>query len=66
MVEFSDRTDLDRGAFLAHLRGARLPRAPRFETALIWIFSLMMLGLQVASMAPTTHRLLAWIGGVWK
>lgn len=63
MVELGDRTDLDRGTFLAHLHGARLPRVPLFETVAIWIFCLAMLGLQVASMAPTIQRL---CGGIWK
>lgn len=34
MIDFEDRTDSDRGAFLMRLRGGRLPSAPRFEVVI--------------------------------
>jgi hypothetical protein len=48
--EFSDRTGLERCAFLAYLQGRPLPRLPWRETLLPWAVSLALLALQIAAL----------------
>lgn len=55
MQEFSDRTGLERCAFLAYLQGRPVPRLPRQEILLSWAVSLALLALQIAMLVAVIH-----------
>jgi hypothetical protein len=55
MQEFSDRTGLERCAFLAYLQGRPVPRLPRREILLPWAISIALLALQIAALTGVLH-----------